>query len=77
MMLGINESSVLSTRALEIGHDRVLAQAYTRQQLIKLGVFGAPLSTALVRRGEETVISPAINRRQHAEGEAAVAPSGP
>lgn len=56
MMLGIIESSNLSTRAVEIGHDTILEQANTRERIVKLGVFGAPLSEALVRRGEETLI---------------------
>ena len=56
MMLGIIESSKLSTRAVEIGHDAILEQANTREQLIKLGVFGAPLSATLVLRGKDTLV---------------------
>lgn len=56
MMLGILESSHLSGRAVEIGHDAVLERENTREQIIKLGIFGASLTEVLVRRGEDTVI---------------------
>jgi hypothetical protein len=56
MMLGIIESSHLSGRAVEIGHDAVLKRENTREQFVKLGVFGASLTEVLVRRGKDTVI---------------------
>jgi hypothetical protein len=56
MMLGILESSHLSGRAVEIGHDAVLKRENTREQFVKLGLFGSPLTEILVRRGEDTVI---------------------
>jgi len=56
MMLGILESSHLSGRAVEIGHDAVLERENTREQFVKLGVFGASLTEVLVRRGKDTVI---------------------
>ena len=56
MMLGIIESSHLSGRAVEIGHDAVLERENTREQFVKLGVFGASLTEVLVRRGRDTVI---------------------
>jgi hypothetical protein len=56
MMLGVVESSHLSGRAVEIGHDAVLERENTREQFVKLGIFGASLTNVLVRRGEDTVI---------------------
>ncbi|MDA9565710.1 hypothetical protein N9R55_01390 [Porticoccaceae bacterium] len=56
MMLGIIESSHLSGRAVEIGHDAVLERENTREQFVKLGVFGASLTEVLVWRGRDTVI---------------------
>lgn len=56
MMLGVLESSRLSGRAVEIGHDAVLERENTREQLIKLGIFGASLTEAMIRRGKGTVI---------------------
>jgi hypothetical protein len=56
MMLGVLESSRLSGRAVEIGHDAVLDRENTREQIIKLGVFGASLTEVLIRRGEDTVL---------------------
>ena len=56
MMLGIIESSHLSGRAVEIGHDAVLKRENTREQFVKPGVFGASLTEVLVRRGKDTVI---------------------
>ena len=56
MMLGILESSHLSGRAVEIGHDAVLERENTREQFVKLGVFGSSLTEVLVRRGKDTVI---------------------
>jgi hypothetical protein len=56
MMLGVVESSRLSGRAVEIGHDVVLERENTKEQIIKLGVFGASLTDILIRRGEDTVI---------------------
>jgi hypothetical protein len=56
MMLGILESSHLSGRAVEIGHDAVLERENTREQFVKLGVFGASLTEILVARGKDTVI---------------------
>ncbi|MDB2554180.1 hypothetical protein N9X74_02250 [Porticoccaceae bacterium] len=56
MMLGILESAHLSGRAVEIGHNVVLEKENTREQIVKLGVFGASITEALVRRGEDTVI---------------------
>ena len=56
MMLGVLESSHLSGRAVEIGHHAVLERENTREQFVKLGVFGASLTNVLVRRGEDTVI---------------------
>lgn len=56
MMLGVLESSRLSSRAVEIGHDVVLERENTKEQIIKLGIFGASLTEVLIRRGEDTVI---------------------
>ena len=56
MMLGILESSHLSGRAVEIGHSAVLARENTREQIVKLGVFGSSITEVLVSRGEDTVI---------------------
>ena len=56
MMLGIIESSHLSGRAVEIGHDAVPERENTREQFVKLGVFGASLTEVLVWRGRDTVI---------------------
>jgi hypothetical protein len=56
MMLGVLESSRLSSRALEIGHGAVLDGENTKEQIIKLGIFGASLTEVLIRRGEDTVI---------------------
>ena len=56
MMLGVLESSRLSSRAVEIGHDAVLDRENTKEQIIKLGIFGASLTEVLIRRGEDTVI---------------------
>jgi hypothetical protein len=56
MMLGVLESSRLSGRAVELGHDAVLERENTREQIIKLGIFGASLTEILIRRGEDTVI---------------------
>jgi hypothetical protein len=56
LMLGILESSHLSGRAVEIGHNAVLERENTREQIVKLGVFGASITEVLVRRGEDTVI---------------------
>ncbi|MDA7853807.1 hypothetical protein N9A54_02070 [Porticoccaceae bacterium] len=56
MMLGMLESSHLSGRAVEIGHNLVLERENTREQIVKLGIFGASITEVLVRRGEDTVI---------------------
>ena len=56
MMLGVLESSRLSGRAVEMGHDAVLDRENTREQIIKLGIFGSSLTEVLIRRGEDTVI---------------------
>ena len=57
MMLGILESSHLSGRAVEIGHRlRCWREKTLREQIVKLGVFGASITEVLVRRGEDTVI---------------------
>ena len=56
MILGVVESSRLSGRAVEIGHDAVLERENTREQIIKLGIFGASLTEILIRRGKDTVI---------------------
>ena len=56
MMLGVLESSRLSGRAVELGHDAILERENTREQIIKLGIFGASLTEILIRRGKETVI---------------------
>ena len=44
MMLGVLESSRLSGRAVEIGHDAILERENTKEQIIKLGIFGASLT---------------------------------
>ena len=56
MMLGVQESSRLSGRAVEIGHDAILERENTKEQIIKLGIFGASLTEILIKRGEDTVI---------------------
>ena len=56
MMLGVLESSRLSGKAVEIGHDAVLGRENTEEQIIKLGIFGASFTEVLIRRGEDTVI---------------------
>ena len=56
MMLGVLESSRLSGRAVEIGHDVVLERENTKEQIIKLGIFGASLTEILIKRGKDTVI---------------------
>ena len=56
MMLGVLESSRLSGRAVELGHDAILERENTREQIIKLGIFGASLTEILIRRGEDTVV---------------------
>lgn len=66
MMLGILESSHLSGRAVEIGHDAVLERENTREQIIKLGIFGASLTEVLVSRGKDTVIFPGKKPRDEA-----------
>lgn len=56
MMLGVLESSRLSGRAVEIGHDAILERENTKEQIIKLGIFGASLTEILIKRGKDTVI---------------------
>ena len=64
MMLGILESAHLSSRAVEIGHDVILERENTREQIVKMGVFGASLTEVLVRGGKDTVIFPGKKPRE-------------
>ena len=77
MMLGILESSHLSGRAVEIGHDAVLERKNTREQIVKLGIFGASLTEILVRRGKDTVIFLGKKPRDEAPFQKNPATAGP
>jgi hypothetical protein len=69
ILIGVTQLSALTRQAVVAGHDgTVINDVWSSQRLLTLGIGGSRLASALIERGQETLIVSSDKRSSTIDG---------